>query len=111
MIKDDTGHLKILMFGGIVALAVGFGYSLGLNHQSASAENAMRMATITPETILVLDEAGERARAAGDERTARWLKTASAGGRERLFAWATAKAHGVENPGEPGAARVHAAAR
>jgi hypothetical protein len=111
MIKDDTGHIKILLFGGIVTLALGLGYSLGLNHQLASAENAMKMATITPETILVLDEAGERARAAGDTKTAEWLKAASASGRERLFAWASARAHGVENPGEPGAPRVHAASR
>jgi hypothetical protein len=103
MIKDDTGHLKALVFGGVVMLALGLGYSMGLNHVLDSPGNQIKMGPMDPQSIVLLKQAGERAREAGDAKTAEWLEQACGENSNQLLAWATRKAHGT--------AGVHAAAR
>lgn len=103
MIKDDTGHLKVLVFGGMVVLAMGLGYSMGLNQMLESPASQIRLGPVDPESIGLLKQAGERARAAGDAKTAEWLEQACDESSKQLLAWATAKAHGSP--------RVQAAAR
>ena len=104
MIKDDNdGRVKVLVFGGMVALALGLGYSMGLNHVLDSPASQIKMAPVDPESIALLKRTGERARAAGDAKTAEWLEQACDESSNQLLAWARVKAHGT--------AGVHAAAR
>jgi hypothetical protein len=104
MIKDDNdGRVKVLVFGGMVALALGLGYSMGLNHVLDSPASQIRLGPMDPDSIVLLKRAGERSRAAGDAKTAEWLEQACDEGSNRLLAWARVKAHGTT--------RVQAAAR
>ena len=104
MIRDDNdGRVKVLMFGGMVALALGLGYSMGLNHLLESPASQIRLGPVDPESIVLLKQAGERARAAGDAKTAKWLEEACDESSKQMLAWARAKAHGT--------AHVQAAAR
>ncbi|MDB5324239.1 MAG: hypothetical protein JWN40_5870 [Phycisphaerales bacterium] len=97
MITDDKErHVKLMMFGGLVALSLGLGYSMGLNHKLDSPANQIKLGPTDPESIVLLQKAGQRARAAGDAKTAEWLDQACSESSERLFAWATAKAHGQQ---------------
>ena len=107
MIRDDqAGRLKVVVFGGIVALALGLGYSMGLNHVLDSPASQIRLAPMDPQSIVLLKQAGDRARAAGDARTAQWLDEACGENSNQLLAWATRRAH--EGSSSP---QLHAGAR
>src|SRR3954465_1880551 len=96
MIRDDNGGcVKVLVFGGMVALALGLGYSMGLNHLLDSPASQIRMAPMDPQSIVLLKQAGEQARAAGDVKTAEWLEQACGESSTQLLAWSTRKAHGT----------------
>jgi len=69
MIKDDKeSHLKLLAFGGVIALSLGFGYSLGLNHILDSPSNQIKLGPVDAESIVLLRQAGQRARRRGTLR-------------------------------------------
>jgi hypothetical protein len=76
---------------------------MGLNHVLDSPANQIRLGPMDPQSIILLKRAGERAREAGDVKTAEWLEQAYDENSNQLLAWATRKAHGT--------AGVHAAAR
>jgi len=94
MFRDDEGsRTKMLVTCGLIALSVGFGYSMGLNHRLNSPANLLPMAPTTPDALAVVQDAVNQARAAGDEETARWFETVSAEGKDQMMAWAKRRAH------------------
>ncbi len=95
MIKDDKeSRLKLLAFGGVIALSLGLGYSMGLNHVLDSPSNQIKLGPVDAESIVLLRQAGQRAREAGDTATAEWLEQACSDSSDRLLAWASDRAHG-----------------
>src|SRR5258706_12473600 len=88
MIKDDKGsRLKFLAFGGVIALSLGLGYSMGLNHVLDSPSNQIKLGPVDAESIVLLRQAGQRAREAGDTATGEWLEKACRGSSDRLLGW------------------------
>lgn len=94
MFKDDEEpRIKMFVTCGVIALAIGFGYSLGLNHKLDSPANRLPMAPTNPDSLALLEEAAGQARAAGDEETAQWFDKLSAEGKQQMMAWAKHRAH------------------
>jgi hypothetical protein len=95
MVMDENNRwMRMLCVGGLVVVALALGYTIGLRQRLDSPFVAMRSATITPDTITILQDAQQRAHEAGDVTTEEWLRKCAEEGRTQFFDWATAKAHG-----------------
>lgn len=92
--EEDGSRIRFLAVAGLMALSLGLGYSLGLNHKLDSPGSMIGLAPSDPDSIILLKRAGKDARAAGDAKTADWLDEASEQGKARLVAWAAVQAHG-----------------
>jgi hypothetical protein len=102
--------MKMLCLGGLVVLSLALGYTIGLRQRLDSPFIAMRSATITPDTLTILQDAQRRAHEAGDAKTEAWLRQCAEEGRTTFFNWAKAKAHGQKDAAASGPER-HAASR
>lgn len=92
---DESNRcMKMLFMVGLVVVALALGYSLGLRQKMNSPLEAMRSATMTPDTIRMLQDAQQRAHETGDVETEAWLRQCADEGRDQFFNWASAKAHG-----------------
>lgn len=94
--EENNRNVKMLCMTGLVVLALGLGYTIGLRQRLDSPLMALRGASMTPDTIRLLQDAQERAHDAGDAKTEEWLRQCAEDGRKQFFNWATAKAHGRE---------------
>lgn len=99
MFKDDPDSgMKLLCGGGLVALSLAMGYSIGLRQSLDAPRNVIGLAPVDASSIAVMEQTGEAARAAGDQQTADWLAETVRGQRGMLLSWASDQAHGRLDP-------------
>jgi len=97
MVMDENNRsMRMLFVSGLVVLALALGYTIGLRQRLDSPSVAIQSATMTPETITILQDAQQRAHESGDAKTEEWLRKCAEEGRTQFFNWATSKAHGRE---------------